>query len=224
MTFSKKPNLAPANRFTSQSQPEATRQQQHSITPPSQSHSQSSQQKQQSQPIYPWSAHTLQFKQSQSPFLRNSHALSTAATAAGELFLFGGYVHSSRSGSNDLHVISTHDFSTTLLQTSGDIPSPRYAHGTVFTSTILLVWGGMTNPSDQNAHDDSFYLFNLGTSDLLMSRPPPADQSFLRSSIARVDPHRGRWARTRRSFLPFHDVSGLQALRLRWADRQEAFR
>jgi hypothetical protein len=224
MSFSKKPDLASANRLTSQSQPMAAQQQQHSITPQSQSHSQSSQQKQQSQPIYPWSAHTLPFKQSPSPFLRNSHALSTTATAVGELFLFGGYVHSSRFASNDLYVISTQDFSTTLLQTSGDVPSPRYAHGTVFTSTILLIWGGMAGTGDQNAHDDSFYLFNLGTSDLLMSRPAQADQSFLRSSIARVDPHRGRWSRARRSFLPFHDVSGFQALRLRWPDRQEAFR
>jgi hypothetical protein len=76
------------------------------------------------------STHGLQciyppIKQSPSPFLRNSHSLSTAAAAAGELFLFGGYVHSSRSESNDLYVISTQDFSTTFLQTGGCVPSPR---------------------------------------------------------------------------------------------------
>jgi Galactose oxidase, central domain len=40
----------------------------------------------------------------------------------------------------------------------------------VLTSTILLIWGGVTNSDDQNAQnqsdDDSFYLLNLGTFDL----------------------------------------------------------
>jgi hypothetical protein len=148
----------------------------------SQSHLQSPQEKQQSRPVCPWSAHAPPFGQSPSPFLRHFHAHSTSANAAGELFLFGGYVHRSRSPSNDLYVISTRDFSTTLLQTSGDVPSPRYGHRAVLTSTTLLIWGGSVDFSYQNAqnqnNDDSFYLLNLGTSDLLMSRPAPADQSF----------------------------------------------
>jgi hypothetical protein len=149
----------------------------------SQSHLPSPQEKQQSQPVCPWSAHAPQFGQSPSPFHRNAHALSTSASAAGELFLFGGYVHRSRSPSNDLYVISTRDFSTTLLQTSGDVPNPRYGHCAVLTSTILLIWGGMTNFRDQikqkQVLDDSLYLLNLGMSDLLLSRPAPADQDFL---------------------------------------------
>ena len=56
-----------------------------------------------------------------------------------------------------------------------------------------------------------------------MSRSAPADQSSLRSSIARVDPHRSRWSRARRSLLPYHDVGRFQALYFRWADRQEGF-
>src|SRR6267154_4832239 len=193
----------------------------------SQSQSQSPHGKQQPQPICSWSAHAPPLGQSPSPFLRNAHALSTSATAAGELFLFGGYVDKSRSGSNGLYVISTRDFSTSLLQTSGDIPSPRYAHRAVLTKTTLLIWGGWTDFSNQNAqkqgNDDSFYLLNLSTSDLFMSRLAPVDQSFLCSSIARVDPHRDQWSRTWRSFLPHHDVGRFQALRLRWPDRQEAF-
>jgi hypothetical protein len=136
----------------------------------SQSHLQSPQEKQQLQPVCPWTAHAPPFGQSPSPFLRNSLALSMSATAAGELFLFGGYVQRSWSLSNDLYVFSTRDFSTTLLQTSGHIPSPRYAHRAVLTSTTLLIWGGRTDLSGQNAryqsNDDSFYLLNLGTSDL----------------------------------------------------------
>ena len=141
--------------------------------PQSQSHFQSPEEKQQSQNVCPWSAHAPPLGQSSSPFLRNAHSLSTSATAAGELFLFGGYVHKYRAPSNGLYVLSTQDFSTTFLQTSGDVPSPRYGHRAVLTSTVLLIWGGCTNSGDQNAvnaqnpsSDDSFYLLNLGTSAL----------------------------------------------------------
>ena len=133
--------------------------------PQSQSPLQSPQEKRQSQP---WSAHFPPSGQSPSPFLRNAHALSMNATAAGELLLFGGYVPRYRSPSNGLYVFSTQDFSTTLLQTSGDAPSPRYGHRVVLTGTILLSWGGAMDSVDQNAQtqssDDSFYLLNLGAS------------------------------------------------------------
>ena len=135
----------------------------------SQSHLQPPQETQQSQPVCPWSTHAPPFRQSQSPFFRSSHALSPSATATGELFLFGGYAQS-KYPSNDLYVISTRDFSTTFLQTSGDVPSPRYGHRAVLTNTILLIWGGITSfgdrSSEDRSNDDSFYLLNLGTSDL----------------------------------------------------------
>jgi hypothetical protein len=75
---------------------------------------------------------------------------------------------------NDLYAFSTRDVFTSLLQTSGDVPSPRYGHHAVLTgtslSTTLLIWGGKTGLSEQNVqsqtNDDSFYLLNLGTSDL----------------------------------------------------------
>jgi hypothetical protein len=129
----------------------------------SQTHLQSPQEKQQSQPVGPWSAHIPPPGQCPSPFPRYRHAISTTATAAGELFLFGG-ASDSRSRS-DLHVISTWDFSTTLLKTNGDVPSPLYSHCAIFTSTILLIWGGASYENVQLS-DDSFYLLNLGTSDL----------------------------------------------------------
>jgi hypothetical protein len=164
-------NSPPANELASQSQ--ASQSLQLPTKSQSQSHSQSSQQTQQSQPLYPWSAYTLQFGQWPSPFPRGFHALSTTATAAGELFLFGGKTNGGIQ--NDLYVISTRDFSTTLLQTSGDVPSPGMAHRAVLTNTTLLIWGGMTDFSDweeqTQSHDDSFYLLNLGTSDLFHIRP-----------------------------------------------------
>jgi Kelch motif len=159
-------NSVPANGLASQSQAS----QQLRFPTKSQSHSQSPQQTQQSQPLYPWSAHTPPSGRWPSPFPRRLHALSTTATAAGELFLFGGTITPSRVVCNDLFVISTRDFSTTPLQTSGDVPNPRYGHCAVLTSTTLLIWGGRTDFNDQNAqnerNDDAFYLLNLGTSDL----------------------------------------------------------
>jgi hypothetical protein len=152
-------NSAPANGLASRSQTSQL---------PQLTESQSPLETQQTQPLYPWSVHTpLLLGQSPSPFPRYSHALSTTATAASELFLFGGRTYDPIC--NDLYVISTRDFSTTLLKTSGDVPSPRYGHTAVLTDTTLLIWGGKTDSGDQNAqnpsNDDSFYLLNLGTSD-----------------------------------------------------------
>lgn len=139
----------------------------------SKSHSQSAQQTQRSQPICPWSAHTPPSVQWPSPFPRHSHAPSTTATAGGELFLFGGNAHGRIC--NDLYVISTQDFSTSLLQASGDVPDPRYGHRAMFTSTSFLIWGGARNVSDQikqnQVHDDSLYLLNLGTSNFRCQDP-----------------------------------------------------
>ena len=145
--------------------------------------------------------------QSPSYFLRYAHSLSTTSTAAGELFLFGGYVYSSESASNDLYMISMRDFSATLLETSGDVPNPRHGHRAAITSTTLLIWGGTTasmtgiRRKKKYGYDDSLYLLNLGTSDLFMSRPTPADHDFFHSSIARVDLRRGQWSQALRSLL-----------------------
>jgi hypothetical protein len=49
-------------------------------------------------------------------------------------------------------VENTQDFSTTLLQTNGEVPTPHVAHGAVPTGigTTLLIFGGKMNLSDQN--------------------------------------------------------------------------
>lgn len=189
---------------------------------PSESQSHPSQQDQQPQPVCKWSAHAPQSGSSTSPFPRYYHALSATATAAGELFLFGGYINTI--SSDDLYVISTRDFSTTLLRASGEVPSPRGAHDAALTSTDLLIWGGKRGYSNADVLnrplDDSLRLLNLGTSSILMSRPTPADQSVLCSSISRVDPHRDQWPWTRRSLPPYRDSDRFQILCLWWSDRQ----
>ena len=68
------------------------------------------------------------------------------------------------------------DISTTLLQTSGEIPTPRAPHGAALFSTTLLICGGSTtHRSDGSVNADSLCLLNL---DILMSSPTPADHSF----------------------------------------------
>ncbi|KAF8488443.1 galactose oxidase, partial [Russula emetica] len=106
------------------------------------------------------------------PFPRSGHTLTATATATatplGELFLFGGYAHGC--ASSDLYVFSTRDSSTTLLQTSGEVPIPRAAHGAALIGTTFLICGGKTDFGYQYVlNHDSLYLLNLGTSHLLMS-------------------------------------------------------
>ena len=143
--------------------------------------SQSSQSTQQpdadSELVCTWSAHVPQSGSSPSPFPRHSHTLTATATPAGELFLFGGYVRFRANG--DLYVFSTRDFSTSVLQTTGDVPTPRATHGAGLVGDTLLVCGGKTSSGGQSvSNHDSIYLLNLGTSDLLMSSPTPAEHGF----------------------------------------------
>jgi hypothetical protein len=173
---------ARANKTTSQSTRQPLRPQQRPLP---QLQSPPPQQQQRPQPVDPWSKHRLNLLPpslstngplsgpSPSPFLRYGHALSTTATAAGELFLFGGLAHNTLR--NDLYVISTQGLSATLLQTSGQVPSPRSGHAIAYIGNSLLIWGGATNAGDRGLYDgsqdNSLYLLNLGTWDLLISRP-----------------------------------------------------
>jgi acid phosphatase family membrane protein YuiD len=69
-----------------------------------------------------------------------------------------------------IYVFSTRELSATLLQTSGEIPSPHVGHAGALISSVLFIWGGDTNTGGQEVptepQGDSLYLLNLGTSDL----------------------------------------------------------
>jgi len=122
------------------------------------------------------------------------------------------------SARNDLYVFSTRDLSATLLQTSGEIPSPRVGHAAALVSSVLLIWGGETNPGGQEVpdpQDDSLYLLNLGAPDLLMFRCAKADDHFLLASITRVDLRHSQWSQARWSLWPCRDNGRFQALSLR---------
>jgi len=143
------------------------------VTPASQQ-----QQQQPRQPTYPWSQRKLLLNPpvtlprpgvappqtpSPSPFPRYGHALPPTATASGELFLFGGLVR--EQVRNDVYLISTRELSATLLQTTGEIPSPRVGHASALVGSVLIVWGGDTKTNNKSkpgdSHDDGLYLLNL---------------------------------------------------------------
>ncbi|RDB28536.1 Tip elongation aberrant protein 1 [Hypsizygus marmoreus] len=121
-------------------------------TAPPQSSS-SSQPAQQQRPAYPWSARRLNLpppvvlnkpgvvpptSPSPSPFPRYGHALPSTATAAGDLYIFGGL-------------------------TGGEVPSPRVGTCQCAVSNVLIVWGGDTksDPKSNEKQDDGLYLLNL---------------------------------------------------------------
>jgi len=104
------------------------------ITPPANRLASLAQSTQQPQPVCTWSAHAPQPGQSPSPFPRERHTLTATTADPDELFLFGGLVVPGHVRSNDLYVISTRDFSATLLQTSGEVPTPRFGHGAAHTN------------------------------------------------------------------------------------------
>jgi hypothetical protein len=141
-----------------------------------------SQSTQQPWPVCVWSARAPRTIRLPSPFPRHSHTLTATATAttAGELLLFGGYIPDC--ATRDLYSFSTRDFSTTLLQTGGEVPSPRCAHVAALIGTTLIICGGRSNFGNRwkVLNFDSLYLLNLGTSNLylLMSIPTPTDQTF----------------------------------------------
>jgi hypothetical protein len=92
---------------------------------------------------------------------------------------------------NDLYLFSTRDLSATLLQTGGEIPSPRVGHASALVSSVLIVWGGDTKtdpkskPTDKQ--DDGLYLLNLGVY-LIFSRAfRDQNRLIVANSFSRVD-------------------------------------
>ena len=138
----------------------------------------SSQSIQQPQLVCTWSAHASQSGPGPLPFPFPRYFHTLTATSTGELFLFGGNAHGRPSG--DLYVFSARDYSTTLLQTSGSVPTPRFGHRAALIDTnTLLICGGMKSNAEYVLHHDSIHLLNLGTSDPLMSSPAPVDHAFV---------------------------------------------
>jgi len=96
------------------------------------------------------------------PFPRYGHSLPATANAAGELYIFGGLVRDSVR--DDLYCIDSKNLQVKLVNTIGEVPSPRVGHASALVSSVLIVWGGDTNSKDGpgEPQDDSLYLLNLG--------------------------------------------------------------
>jgi hypothetical protein len=148
--------------------------------------------------VYPWSQRSLVMNPprfldetrqappgalSPSPFPRYGHAANSLASAAGEVYLFGGLVR--ESVKNDLYTVYVDKViqppgtappgappgtvalgggvNATLVQTTGEIPPPRVGHATVLVSNVLILWGGDTKVRADDKQDEGLYLLNLST-------------------------------------------------------------
>lgn len=161
---------------------------------------QQQQQQQRPRTSYPWSARQLQLDPplivprpgmslptapSPSPFPRYGHSLPPICTASGELFIFGGLVK--ENVKDDLYSFSTTNTSCSMVQTSGDVPSPRVGHASALVSSVLIIWGGDTKTSDADKQDNALYLLNLGGLQFIASSRFPFSQSSFFRRFARVD-------------------------------------
>jgi Galactose oxidase, central domain len=96
--------------------------------------------------------------------------MSTTTEASDNLFLFGGLVGETLR--NDTYSFSTRYLSATLLQTTGEPPTPRVGHASALYGNVLVVWGGDTNinpnlvPDELNTAkaDNALYLLDLSVS------------------------------------------------------------
>lgn len=194
------------------------------------------QQQQQQRPAYPWSQRRLQLpppvtipkpgvapptNPSPSPFPRYGHALPATATATGELFLFGGLVR--ETVRNDLYLLSTRDLSATLLQTAGEVPSPRVGHASALVGSVLIVWGGDTKTSGKaklgDKQDDGLYLLNLGTCLPLLCCLVLMPLLAMRS-LTRVDSGSDIWPRPCWSVWSCCNHGWVEVLHVRWSSRR----
>lgn len=113
---------------------------------------------------YPWSAKSLLLLpplllprpaeswvagwRSPSPFPRSGHALAATPVGKGDLLFFGGYVNGFPT--NDLYMFTGRHCTTALVETTGDIPTPRSGSASALFGAVLFVWGGDTRPALQS--------------------------------------------------------------------------
>lgn len=122
------------------------------------------------------------------PFPRYGHSVNSLANgSSGDLYIFGGLVNDR--ACNDLYVLQCAPNSNSsiqaarergetklpvagsvnvgLVETKGEVPSPRLGHASVGVGNVLIIWGGDTNSDSddsQEPNDDALYLLNLSAS------------------------------------------------------------
>ncbi|CAE6444982.1 unnamed protein product [Rhizoctonia solani] len=116
------------------------------------------------------------------PLPRIYHSTSMVSSPSGDIYMFGGGVGSQLrndtwsiriSGDSSSDVLvglegkpRNMEVTASLVETTGNKPSPRYGHQSALAGGLLIVWGGATSivnrqlaPSD----DDSVYTLNITT-------------------------------------------------------------
>jgi hypothetical protein len=137
------------------------------------------------------------------PFPRYGHsANSMAASAGGDVYIFGGLIDGQQKLSNSLYVLqcmpnrgegptgAPHGtLNVGLVETKGEVPGPRFGHASVGVGNVLIVWGGDTKVSeDDESRDNALYLLNLSASALAL-----AIMALSPCRHARMDTGRGHW-------------------------------
>ena len=151
-----------------------------------------SQSAQQPELVCAWSAHVLQSRSwSSSPLPRTHPAVTATANAAGESFLVGGHQPRSK---DHAYVISTRDFSSAVLRTSGGVQTDLECsqHCSALIGTTFLFHGGTKTVGG------NLRLLNLGTSHPL-GQVRHQLIIALYSRNATVVPRCYRWSRARQS-------------------------
>ncbi|CAE6533660.1 unnamed protein product [Rhizoctonia solani] len=109
------------------------------------------------------------------PLPRAYHSSSMVSTPSGDIFIFGGAVGGQLK--NDIWAIRLSRDSkpplgpednimhleviASLIETTGEVPSPRVGHKSVLANGLLLVWGGITSVTEPD--DNSIYSLDITT-------------------------------------------------------------
>ncbi|KAJ1309450.1 hypothetical protein OPQ81_006226 [Rhizoctonia solani] len=113
------------------------------------------------------------------PLPRVWHSSSVVPSQSGDIFIFGGGVEDKAKNDtwairvsgdsnmplppeeNHTHITVT----ASLVDTTGEAPSPRGAHISVMMDGVLIVWGGITSTKrgELEPSDDCVYLLNIAT-------------------------------------------------------------
>lgn len=110
-----------------------------------------------------WITSESSFALSSSPFPRHGHSVAVKGMAAAEeVYLFGGVANGELR--NDVFLLPGSNMSASLVQTAGDVPSPRYGHTSGMIGSVMVVWYGsnLATTRVEGELDNGLYLLNLG--------------------------------------------------------------
>ncbi|KDN35663.1 hypothetical protein RSAG8_11406, partial [Rhizoctonia solani AG-8 WAC10335] len=133
-------------------------------------------------------------KNARPPLPRVCHSSSMVSSASGDIFIFGGVVDDQATndtwaikmpGDSDLPLGPRGSpagmrLTASLVETTGDAPSPRIGHQSALANGRLVVWGGQDNHPNISPEDNSIYSLNISTHHWtkLDTQPAPGARTF----------------------------------------------